>query len=62
MMKSLLISYEVFQVLKLKLIDEIQGPVSTTSSKLNMLGGIYGIMQLLYESDLVTEMVNVRKR
>ena len=62
MLKSLLSSYQFFEVLKPKLVDEIQGPVSTPPSEFNMLEGIYGIMQLLYESDLVTEMVNVRKR
>ena len=48
-------------MLKPKLIDEIQGPVSTPASASNMMEGIYGIMQLLHEAGFVEEMVDVRK-
>ena len=48
-------------MLKSKLIDEIQGPVSTPASASNMLEEIYGIMQLLNEAELVAEMFDVRK-
>ena len=51
MLKKLLSSDPVLQVLNPKLIDEIQGPVSNPASALNMLGGIYGIMQLLHEAE-----------
>ena len=44
-----------------KLIDEIQGPVSTPASASNMLGVIYGIMQLLNEDGFVADMFDVRK-
>ena len=61
MLKNLLSSEPVLQVLKPKLIDEIQHPVSTTASASIMLEGIYGIMQLLDEAGFVAEMFDVRK-
>ena len=61
MLKSLLSSYQFFEVLKPKLVDEIQGPVSTPPSEFNMLEGIYGIMQLLHEAGFVAGMFDVRK-
>ena len=62
MLKKLLSSDPVLQVLKPKLIDEIQGPVSNPASALNMLEGIYGIMQLLHGAGFVAEMFDVRER
>ena len=62
MLKDLLSSDPVLQVLKPKLIDEIQGPVSTPASSSNMLERIYVIMQLLHEAGFVAEMFDVRKR
>ena len=59
MLKNLLSSDPVRQVLKPKLIDEIQGPVSTPSSASNMLESIR-IMQLLHEAGFVAEMFDVR--
>ena len=59
MLKDLLSSDPVLQVLILKLIDEIQGPVSTPASASYMLEGIYGIMQLLHEAEFVAEMFDV---
>ena len=61
MLKDLLSSDPVLQVLILKLIDEIQGPVSTPASASYMLEGIYGIMQLLHEAEFVAEMFDVTK-
>ena len=61
MIKNLLSSDPVLQVLKPKLIDEIQGPVSTTAIASNMLEGIYGIMQLLHEAGFVADIFDVRK-
>ena len=61
MLKNVLLSDSVLQLMKIKLIDEIQGPVSTPASASNMLEGIYGIMRLLHEAGFVAEMIDVRK-
>ena len=53
MLKDLLSSEQVLQVLKPKLIDEIQGPLSILVSASNMLEGIYGSNQLLHEVEFV---------
>ena len=55
MLKNLLSSDPVLQVMKLKQIDEIQGPVSTPGSASNMPEGIYGIMQLLHEAGFAVD-------
>lgn len=56
----LLSSEAVLRVLKPKLIDEIQGPVSIPTSASSMPGEIYGIMQLLHKAVFVTEMFYVK--
>ena len=61
MLKDLLSSDLVLQVLKPKLIEEVQGQVSTPTSASNMLEGIYGIMQLLHEAGFVAEVIDVRR-
>ena len=61
MLNNLLSNDPVFQVLKPKLIDVIQGPVSTPASESSMLEGIYGLMQLLHEAGFVADIFDVKK-
>ena len=61
MLKDLLSIDPVLQVLKPKLVDDIQGTISTPPSASNMLKGIYGIMQILHEAGFVAEIFDVRK-
>ena len=61
MIKKFITSDPVIQVLKPKLVDDIQGPVSIPVSRSNMLEGIYGIMQLLHEAGFEADMFGVRK-
>ena len=61
MLKNLLSSDPVLHVLNPKLIDEIQGTVSTPASASNMLKGMYGIMQLFHEAGFVADIFDVIK-
>ena len=59
MPKNLLSSGPVLQVLNSKMIDEIQGPVSTLANASNMLEGIYWI--ILHEAGFVADLFDVRQ-
>ena len=60
-LKNLLSSDLVLQILKPKLVGEIQGPISPPTVTTNPLDGINAIIQLLYDAGYVAGVFDANK-
>ena len=60
-LKTLLSSDPVLNILKLKLIGKIQGPISAPATASNTLERINVIIQLLQDAELVAEVFQAKK-
>ena len=60
-LKNMLSSDPVLQILKPKLVGEIQGPISPPTVTTNLLDGINAIIQLPHDAEYVAEVFDANK-